>query len=173
MFGTALDLASGGVDGSLDLAASGFSPSALFAALQGAVRVTVRNGALSGLDAGQVLALLQSVPASAASDPDTAALRAGVAHALDHGATPFTRLDLAGTLASGLLTLTQATLAAPSGAMIGSGNVDWPGGTIDLGLALHPSLIDAPVLGLRLIGPAATPTRTIDSADLTRWIAGR
>ena len=171
VFGTALDLAAGRLDGSLDLTTSGFSPSALLAALQGSMRLTVHNGALSGLDAGQVLTVLQSVPASAASDPDAATLRAGVVAALNHGATPFSKLDAAGTLASGLLTLTQATLAAPSGAITAAGDVDLPGGTMDLALALHPELDGAPALGLRLIGPASNPARNADIADLTRWLA--
>ena len=173
VFGTPLDVTAGRVDASADLATAGYGPSALFAGLRGTLRATVTDGALTGFAAGQLLGLLQGVPASAASEPDSAALRADVADALSHGATPFATLDVTATAASGLLTLTGATLSGPAGMAEASGTVDLPGGTIDLALALQPKLDGAPTVGLRLIGPAANPSRNASQAELTRWLDAR
>ena len=168
-----LDLIAGVAAGSADVTATGYSPAALFASLGGSVSLTVRNGALSGLDAGQLLSVLQGVPASAASGPDGATLQSAVAGALHHGATPFTALTAAGTLANGLLTLTRGIIAAPSAALRLSGSLDLPGATEDLSVALQPAQDGAPTIGLRLIGPIAHPSRTPALADLTRWLADR
>ena len=171
VFGTGVDLTAGTADGAMDVTTSGYSPSALFGGLQGPVHVTVHDGALTGFDAGQLLALLQGVPASAASGPDSAALQTGVLDALGHGATPFTTLDLAGTLTSGLLILGQSGLVGPSGTIGATGNLDLPSGTVDLAVSLQPKLEGAPTIGLRLIGPAGHPTHNPNLADLTRWLA--
>ncbi len=171
VFGTALDVTAGRVDASADLATAGYSASALFAGLDGPVRATVTDGTLTGFAAGTLLTLLQGVPASAASEPDSASLRAAVADALSHGTTPFATLDMAGTAASGLLTLTGATLSGPAGTAEASGTIDLPGGTLDLTLALQPRLDAAPTVGLRLIGPAVNPSHNVSLAELTRWLA--
>ena len=55
LFGTPVDVIAGVADGSFDLTATGYSPAALLATLAGTAGGRVRNGALSGLDAGQVL----------------------------------------------------------------------------------------------------------------------
>ena len=171
VFGTALDVVGGVVDGAVDVSSSGYSPAALFRGLEGTVGLTARNGAVSGVDAGKLLSVLQGVPASAASRPDTAGLQAAATQALAQGATPFTRLDLAGTLAGGLLTIGQASAATPPAAMDATGNLDLPGGTLDLALTLQPAMDGAPAIGLRLIGPAFDPSRVPGLAALTRWLA--
>ncbi len=173
VFGTALDLIAGVADGTVDLTATGYSPAALLGSLQGPVRATIRNGALAGFDAAELLSILQGAPASAASGPDTAALRSAAAQALSHAATLFTQMEVAGGLAGGLFTLDRASAATPSAAIAGTGYVDLPGGTLDLSLTLQPTLDGAPAIGLRLIGPASRPDHVVGLAGLTRWLAAR
>ena len=167
---TALDLVAGVTDMSLDVAASGYSPTALLASLSGTVRASIKGGALSGLDGGRILSILQRAPAG---DSGAAAPLAEVADALRHGETPFTLMDLAGRIRDGLLTLTQGTVTAPSGTIRATGSLDLPGDALDLTLSLHPALEGAPAIGSRVIGPATDPSRTPDLAGLTRWQAAR
>ncbi len=164
VFDTALDLVAGTADVSLDVTASGYSPAALFASLNGALRASITGGALSGLDGGALLSALQADAGGASAD---------VATALGRGATPFTRMDVAGTIGNGLLTLFQGTITAPSVSVHATGSVDLPGAALDLTLALQPALEGAPAIGARLIGPAANPSRTPDLAELTRWLGAR
>lgn len=160
-FSSGIDLIAGMVSGSLDAAAHGHSPAALAASLHGTVAASVRDGALSGLDAGQLLSALRS----------GTTLQAGVTDALRRGATPFATLDAAGTVANGLITLGRGVIQAPAASIDLAGSLDLPGDTLDLSLSLHPALDGAPPIGLRLIGPTANPSRTPGLADLVRWQA--
>lgn len=171
VFGTALDVIAGVVDGAVDVSTTGYSPAALFAGLRGPVRVSLRNGALAGFDAGELLTVLQGVPANGAGAPDNAPLRADAARALAHGATPVSTLDLTGTLAGGQLTLERAAAASPSAAIGAAGELDLPGGTMDLSVTLQPKLEGVPAIGLRLIGPVDSPSRSTRFAELTQWLA--
>ena len=171
VFGTALDVTAGRLDATADVSTAGYSPSALFAGLCGPVRATVTDGVLTGLDAGLLLGRLQGLPASAASGPDSASLRAGVVDSLSHGTTPFATLDVPGTAASGLLTLAGGSLSGPAGTAEATGTIDLPASTVDLELALQPRLDGSPTVGLRLIGPAMHPSRNASLAELTRWLA--
>ena len=164
VFDTALDLVAGTADVSLDVTASGYSPAALFASLSGALRANITGGALSGLDGGALLSALQA---------DAGAAPADVATALSRGATPFSRMAVAGTIGNGLLTVSQGTITAPSMTVHAAGSVDLPGAALDLTLALQPAMEGAPTIGSRLIGPAANPSRTPDLAGLMRWLGTR
>ncbi len=162
--GAQVDLVSGVADVAIDLSGAGYSPAGMLATLAGSARLTVRDGALSGLDAGRVLAALDGPGAPQAM---------AIADALQSGATPFTRMDLSGTVTAGTLTLDHGAITAPAGAIAISGSGDLPGESVDLRLALRPAAPGAPALGLRLIGPAAAPSRTPELADLARWLAAR
>ncbi len=172
LFGTAVDLVAGVLDGAADVTARGYSPAALFGSLQGTLHLAARTGAVAGFDAGELLSALQGAPARAAGGPDGTVLQAAT-QALGHGATPFTRLDAAGTLAGGLFTIGQASAASPSAAITAAGTVDLPGDSVDLALTLQPALDAAPAIGLRLIGAAGQPDRIGGLAALTRWLATR
>ena len=130
-----------------------------------------------GLDAGQVVTILRmaTTPGDAAggSPPSVAATQSKMAEALSHGATPFSRLDLAGTLSRGTITLGQGEMTMPAGSITITGNLDLPGDAIDAHLALRAALETAPAIGVRLIGPVATPSHTPELADLARWLADR
>ena len=58
--GAPVDLVAGRLDGTVDLTGTGYSPAGLLATLKGGVRLTVRDGTLAGLDAGRVLAVLNT-----------------------------------------------------------------------------------------------------------------
>ena len=161
--GTPVDLVAGTMDATAELSGAGYSPAGVLATLAGPVHVTVRDGALAGLDAVRVLSALQAAP----PDPPL------MADALRSGKTPFSRLDLAGAVANGTLTIGHGDLAAPAGAISLGGSLDLPDGSMDARLALRPAADGAPTLGLRLIGPLAAPNRTPELADFARWLAAR
>jgi autotransporter translocation and assembly factor TamB len=123
---------------------------------------------LAGLDTGKILAALQPGGALSATD-----IQSAVSDALRTGATPFSRLDLDGNLSLGTITLSRGDIALTGGSIAATGNLDLPGETIDAHLALRPALENSPLIGLRLIGPVASPTRLPELADLTRWLAQR
>ncbi len=166
--GTPLDLVDGHLDVSADVSGSGYSPAGVLATLGGTLHLTVRNGALAGLDAGKVLAALQ--PGGTASIADT---QSAVSNALGGGNTPFSQLDLDGTVSRGMITLSRGDITAPAGSIATTGNLDLPGETIDAHLAFRPALENSPLISLRLIGPVASPNRTPELAGLTRWLAQR
>jgi uncharacterized protein involved in outer membrane biogenesis len=157
-----LDLTAGRTDATVALDATGFSPAALLATLDGEAHVTVLDGAMAGLDLPAITAAL------AGGDP--AAVQPGVVHALDGGATGFTRLDAVVTARRGAVAVQHATLTAPGGTVALTGTLDLPIDTADLHLAVTPSVPGAPVIGLRLIGPGDAPRRTPELADLARWL---
>ena len=161
--GTPVDLVAGAMDATADVSGAGYSPAGVLATLAGPVRVTVRDGTLAGLDAGKALQALQQ----ATPDPLV------VADALRAGTMAFSRLDLAGTVANGTLTIGRGEIVAPAGAIGLSGSLDLPDDSIDARLALRPATDGAPTLGLNLIGPLANPSRTPELADLARWLAAR
>ena len=140
-FDAGTDIIAGTADAAMDVSATGYSPAALFASLRGTASISIRNGAITGFDAGRLLSSLGSV---AAGPVDPAALQATIADTLRRGATPFTVLQAAGTLSNGLLTLTRATATTPAAAVTASGSVDLPGDALDLALTLQPALDGAP-----------------------------
>jgi hypothetical protein len=73
----------------------------------------------------------------------------------------------------GAVTLRQGVLSAPAGAATLTGTVDLPIDSANLTVTLAPTHPAAPAIGLRLIGPAASPRRTPELAKLTGWLAER
>jgi hypothetical protein len=156
------DLTAGRVDGTAALTATGFSPAALLATLDGEVHATVQDGTVTGLDLSAVTA--------AFGQPDSAAIQPAVVHALEGGTTGFSRLDAVVTARRGAVAVQHATLTAPGGTVALTGTLDLPIDAADLRLAVTPAVPGAPVVGLRLIGPGAAPRRTPELADLARWL---
>jgi hypothetical protein len=137
----------------------------LLATLAGTAQISVADGVLAGMDLPAVNAALAL--------PDAAAVQEAVVKALQGGSTAFTTLSADITLQRGALALQHGTLTAPSGQAALSGTLDLSIDAADLLLALTPALQDAPMIGLRLIGPAATPRRTPELAALAGWLAAR
>ena len=165
LLGGALDLAGGRLDAAVALAATGFSPGAMLATLEGSAQATLRDGVLAGLD-------VQGVD-DALGRANAASAQAGVAAALAGGATAFTRLDAAVTVQHGVARVRQAALEAPGGHASLTGTLDLPIDSADLQLTLAPAWPEAPAIGMRLIGPVAAPRRAPELAALAGWLAGR
>ena len=167
MLGTAVDIASGVLDATMDLQASGHSPATLLATLSGTATATVQDGALRGLDLAAAGAALRNT--------DAAAVLAGARTALLSGATPVERLDLRIQAGRGVLT-PEGALSGPEGDVSVTGSVDLPSAAAELRLLLRPTapdLAQGPELGLRLTGPLRTLIRTPELAGLSRWLADR
>ena len=163
--GTPVDLVAGHVDAAAQISGMGYSPAGVLASLAGSAQGVVRDGALAGLDAGRVVAALRAASGGTA--------QSDVAAALHSGATPFSRLEWDATVAHGTVALGHAAIALPAGAVTVTGNLDLPDDAIDVHLALRPALDGTPLVGLRLIGPMAAPSRTPELAELARWLADR
>ncbi len=165
LFETVPDLTAGRMDAALDLSAAGYSPAALAATAAGTVCVTVQEGALAGLDAAAAVAAL------AGTSPGT--IEAGVRAALSGGVTRFTGLQAEASLNRGVATLGPVTVRLPTATVSASGTVDVAGGTVALHATVDSATVGLPAVGLQLIGPAADPSRTVEIAGLTRWLAER
>jgi hypothetical protein len=162
---TALDLVSGRLNASAALQAGGFSPGALLATLDGTAQLSVTDGTLAGLDLPGVNAALAL--------PDAAAVQAAVVKALQGGATDFSQLSADLAVQRGAVVMRQGAVVAPAGRIALSGTLDLPIDAADLLFAVTPARDGAPAIGLRLIGPVATPRRTPELAGLAGWLAGR
>ena len=161
--GTPIDLIAGTVQGSLDLTASGYSPATIVSTLTGHMAITATDGVVSGFD------LSRAKQAAQQSDPMVAQKAAG--NALETGTTHFDRLDIAGSLAHGDLTLDGAHLRANAGEAYATGDANLPGKSLDLRVALRPAIQNPPEISFQLTGPFDHPQRTLDLANLARFVA--
>jgi len=156
LFGLPVDIASGRLDASLSLTASGYSPAALLSTLSGEARLQAADGTLEGVSLGS----------AGGSLPDPA-----VRTALASGTTAFTRLDLALRAQGGVLQVAEGRMTGPSGAATLSGSIDLAGGTAELRLGLLPAVVDPPEIGLFLVGPLDGLRRMPELAAVARWRA--
>jgi uncharacterized protein involved in outer membrane biogenesis len=161
-------LLSGQLDGTADLTARGYSPAALLATLSGHLHATARDGALAGFDLFGAARAIGTADAHAPAETEDD-LRA----ALARGTTSFDRLDLTGDATDGLLRLTDAQLQGPMGRAQAQGSIGLTDGTMDVRIALAPSVPNAPVVGLRLDGLMTAPARQPELAAAARWLAER
>jgi len=156
LFGLPVDIASGRLDASLALIASGYSPAALLSTLAGEARLQAADGTLVGVSLGSVEGRL----------PDAA-----VGTALAGGTTAFTRLELALRAQDGVLRVVEGRMTGPSGAATLSGSIDLAGDTAELRLGLLPAVVDPPEIGLFLVGPLDQLRRMSELAAVARWRA--
>jgi hypothetical protein len=163
-----VDVSSGRLDATVDLSAMGYSPAGVLATLTGQVHTTIHDGTLAGLDEAAVAAALAN---PILPGPNAAGLQTQIGTALQGGTTPFRQLDLALAAANGVVSATQGTIDTVAGTIAMSGNLNLPALSLDAHLAIQPGGPDRPVIGLRLIGPAAHPDRTTELAPLAQWLA--
>ncbi len=156
LFDLPLDLSAGGLDATLVLASAGYSPAALLATLTGAVRLSVQNGVLAGIDLDRATGDL----------PDD-----GISSALSGGSMAFDRLDVIARVDHGSIQMKEAQLRAVSGTIGITGSIDLPESAADLRLALRPAVPNPPEIGLRLNGPFDALRRIPELAAVTRWRA--
>ncbi len=158
VFDLPFDLSTARADIAIALAATGHSPGALLATLDGSVTGDLYDGTLTGVALDRL-----TVPLA------DSAVRA----ALAGGATAYGAMTLDIGLARGVANLRKARLTGAAGAMEAGGSIDLAGSTQDLRLTLMPAIDGAPRIGLRLGGTPAAPRRTPELADLIRWRAER
>jgi AsmA-like protein len=161
--GLPIDIVAGHAEGDLKLTATGHSPAAMLATLDGGIRVAVRDGTLVGFDLAALDTALGSAPREGTID-------AALTSALATGRTGFSRLDLTANAARGVLDIGGTTFTGPGGGAVFSGSLDLPGSALDLHAAIHPALPDAPEIGLRITGRADAPKHLPELADVTRWL---
>ena len=161
--GAPIDLLSGRADASVRATASGHSPSALLATLDGRVTLTVHDGMVSGFD---MFRLKQAV-----EKPDPKSAQAAANDALRSGATGFDQMEFGANIAHGDLVFDVGTLTGAAGEAHVSGGVNLVDHTIDVWVALQPALPSPPEVAIHLIGPIDQPDHAPMLADLARWMA--
>ncbi len=159
-------LLSGRLDATLSLTAAGYSPAAMLATLSGSLHATAHDGALAGFD---LFGAARAITAAAGQPAD--ATERSLRAALQGGTTSFDRLDLSGQAAHGLLTLAGVRLQGPAGTAQAQGSIGLTDGTMDVHIALSPSVPGAPTVGLRLGGLLTAPSRQPELAAAERWLA--
>ncbi|MDI3307773.1 MAG: AsmA-like C-terminal region-containing protein [Acetobacteraceae bacterium] len=165
LFRLPFDLGAGRGDASAKLQATGHSLAAMLATVSGSLDFTVKDGVLVGFD----LTALQT----AAGLPELTPAETGLRRAFSGGATAFERLQARMTLAEGHATLTEAKLTTEGGGTAtATGEIDLGRRALDLRIAARP-VADAPEVGLRVTGPAASPQRVLELAPFLRWRAER
>ncbi len=158
-----IDLLSGRADASMSLAASGYSPSAILATLDGRVTLTVHDGTMSGFDLFRLKQVIEK------SDPKS--VEATASEALRSGATGFDLLEMGASIAHGDLLLEAGSLNGIAGAAQVSGGVNLAGQTLDVRIALQPALPSPPEVAIHLTGQVDQPKRATELAGLARWMA--
>jgi hypothetical protein len=163
-----IGLLSGRLDGTATVTASGYSPAAMLATLAGSLDATVRDGALVGFDLFGAARAIGNADAQGPSETEE-----NLRTALQDGTTSFDRLNISGQAAHGLLRLKSVQLQGAAGSAEAHGSIDLTDGTMDVQVALTPSIQGAPAVGLRLDGLLAAPTHQPELAAASRWLAER
>jgi hypothetical protein len=161
--GAPIDLLSGRASASMQLAASGYSPSALLATLDGRLALAVNDGVVSGFDLFRLKLAIDK--------PDPKSVEALTSEALRSGATGFDRLEVAANIAHGDLVLDSGSLTGIAGEARISGGMNLASQTLDVWIALLPALPSPPEVAVHLTGPFAKPNRAPELAGLARWMA--
>jgi uncharacterized protein involved in outer membrane biogenesis len=160
--GLPFDLQSGRSDMDLALSGTGYSAATLLATLTGELHATVTDGTMTGFD---LFRIKQEVSEGGRG--------ADLSDALASGSSSFDRLDIAARLAHGSMTLAGMKLSSSAGDADFSGAIGLADGTLDVRIAVHPAMRDAPEIAERLTGPLTNPRRTPELAGLARWLAER
>jgi uncharacterized protein involved in outer membrane biogenesis len=158
-----IDLLSGRADASVQVSASGYSPSAMLATLGGRGTLTVNDGTVSGFDLFRLKLSLER--------PDPKSAEAAASDALCSGATGFDRLDLGASIAHGDLVLDSGSLTGIAGEAHVSGAMNLATRVLDVRIALQPALPTPPEVAIHLTGPIDRPNRTLELDGLARWVA--
>ena len=158
-----IDLLSGRADASVQLAASGYSPSAIMATLGGRGTLIVNDGRVAGFDLFRLKLSL--------ARPDPKSTETAASDALCSGATGFDRLELGASIAHGDLVLDSGSLTGIAGEAHVSGGMNLATRALDVRIALQPALPTPPEVAIRLTGPIDRPNRTLELDGLARWVA--
>lgn len=167
LFGLPIDLAAGRLGATARLAATGRSPFALLAAMEGEASLVLTAGTLVGIDLGRVArALVGAVARERALEE----VRAG----LLGGETPVSTAAATLRLAAGVVFLDRAAVAAEEGTIRLAGEIDLRTRSLDLAASALPATAGpSPTVGLRLTGSWERPTRVVELAEAARFLAER
>lgn len=163
----ALDVASGTVDFSLDLAGRGATSRALVSSLDGGGLLEARDGAVRGFDLARVNAQLANLTSPVAF--------LGLAQAaMSGGTTRFSDLKGRFTVKDGVVRSDDLVLTADGGSGTGRLVIDLPAWEIDASARFTlASEAKAPPFSLSLTGPLDAPRRVIDAQAIQAWLATR
>jgi len=152
-------IASGMLDASATLTATGYGLKSVVATLAGTASLNASKGTLHGFSLDAFGAALGT--------PDAAH---GLYRALQGGSTRFTSLSLAGTLANGNCTLSSASLSGPAGHVGASGGIDIYDNAQALRLTFTPAGVEPPVSGtLLVLGSWAAPKHVAHLKAALAW----
>jgi uncharacterized protein involved in outer membrane biogenesis len=171
-----------GVDGQVTLTlqgdGTGLSPVGLIGSLHGSGKISLRDGRFAGVDTAAFNAAAHASEDNAPLDP--AKIRAAVNMAMDGGRLAVSQGDADITMAGGQISIANATMRAPGGAMLSlSGMLDLKAETVDANLKLtQPPPANAltqlpPELTVAVRGPLAAPDRTLELSGLMGWLTLR
>jgi len=158
-----IDLLSGRADASMRVVASGYSPAVILATMDGRVSLKVRDGAVSGFD---LFRLKQAV-----EKPDPKSAQIAADDALHSGATGFDRLDVVADIVHGDLVLDSGGMTGGAGEAHVGGRMNLADRSLDVRIELQPAVPSPPAIAIHLSGPIDRPNRTVELADLARWMA--
>ncbi len=158
---------SGTLDLDLEMSAAGVSRRAMMQALSGKGTLHVRNGIVRGFDLGELRDRLTRLD----RPQDTVKAMLGALHA---GETRFTRLDGAFVITDGVVSSDDLRLISEPGEATAVGRVNLPERSIDMLVGVTVKAEDPPpAIGVRVVGPFDTPTRSIDMRAVQEFIAKR
>lgn len=167
-------LATGALDLSADVQASGRSLSAMAATLGGGGTFTVRNAAIQGVDPAAF------ADAEAATERGEEVDAAKLVPRIDAGlfGAPLAvdLLEGAFTVASGSLRASGLKAESPAGALSADVSVDLADATLDASLSIAPPpgpKETPPPIVVRLAGPIAAPARTLDVTGFANFLGMR
>lgn len=145
----------------------GTTVSSLVADLEGEGLMSVRDGALSGLDVAGV-----GVEIDRADDP--LEFLQAVRAALDSGETPFATLNAPFDVSGGRLTTDSLRITTGPALGVGDASIDLEAGEMDLTVEFSLyAQADAPPFGVSLVGRLSDPARRLQVQALQAFVAQR
>jgi uncharacterized protein involved in outer membrane biogenesis len=166
-----LDL-DGRYDLTLEVAASGAAEPALLRGLDGRGRLSLRDGAVLGVDLGLLSgAALEEAHRGPAPARSLAAL---AQRAATGGRTPVSRLEAEFRVEDGVIVVPELALASPAGTASGQGRVDTVDRRVELAFEVQPAGAEGlPPLRLRAAGPIDAPQRSVSVEAVAEALASR
>jgi large subunit ribosomal protein L24 len=161
----------------LDLEGTGRSPVALMGSLEGGGTFTLQDGRIARLDPAAFDAIIRNVDQGLPIDAER--VRDRMELALGNGGLKLPLAEGEIAVAAGQARLNNAMVRAEHADLAVTGSLDLAGGALDAKLTLTGATGTGgapqgrPEIGIVLKGPIGAPTRTLDVAALSSWLALR
>jgi large subunit ribosomal protein L24 len=154
---------------------AGRSPEAMLGSLNGAGSLTLNDIKVGGLDPSVFVATTRAVDQGLPLD--TLRVRDFVATALQRGELALRNVDAPFTLSAGHIRLATLPARTDGADFAATAVLSLPDRTIDARIVLtgpaDETITARPQIAMQFKGPLASPTRSIDAAALTGWLALR